>query len=89
VADPKIVERMKEAVGSLAATSSRPSALFPISALKGFDTTCLTFSCSSSSSHIARFPVHIIIIIIIIRDGVDKGIRWLLEQLREAAAAAT
>jgi hypothetical protein len=87
VADPKIVERMKEAVGSLAATSSRPSALFPISALKGFDTTCLTFSCSSSSSHIARFPVHIIIIII--RDGVDKGIRWLLEQLREAAAAAT
>ncbi len=37
VADPKVVERMKESMGALAATSSRPSALFPICALNGYD----------------------------------------------------
>lgn len=55
VADPKVVERMKESMGALAATSSRPSALFPICALNG--------------------------------DGVVKGVKWLVEQLREASSA--
>ena len=36
VAEPKTVERMKEAIGALAATSHRPSALFPICALNGY-----------------------------------------------------
>jgi len=53
VADSKAVERTKDAIGALAATSNRPSALLPICALNG--------------------------------DGVDKGIKWLLEQLRDTS----
>ena len=76
VADPKVVERMKESMGALAATSSRPSALFPICALNGYDATHEQLCDQGAHTGTCYY-----------RDGVVKGVKWLVEQLREASSA--
>jgi hypothetical protein len=79
VADPKVVERMKESMGALAATSSRPSALFPICALNGYDAIPAEQLCDHQEGAHGGMCSY--------RDGVVKGVKWLVEQLREASAA--